>query len=637
MTQTTAKPAPRDPNDIRDDEFVYEDDIQDDAVIGKAFRVSLAVIGAIVALGAIVYVIVANTGAAPPPSDPVVVEGPGRQAALEPDRIPDIPFTDITAQAGIDFSHVNGARGEKLLPETMGGGCAFLDYDADGDQDILLVNQDLWPDDPSYADPAARPTSALYANDGAGRFTNVTATAGLDLSFYAMGAAVGDFDNDADPDIFMTAVGANKLLRNDDGHFTDVTADAGVAGNPEQWSSSAAFFDADNDGDLDLFVCNYITWSKDLDLAQGFKLTGVGRAYGPPMSFQGSAPYFYRNNADGTFTDDSEAAGVVVLNPATDVPMAKSLAVAPVDIDSDGDIDLIVANDTVQNFVFINNGHAVFTERGDDLGIAFDTTGNARGAMGIDTSRFLGNDDLAVGIGNFANEMTAFYVTRNGSGVFTDDAIVEGLGPASRLRLTFGLFFFDADLDGRLDLLQTNGHLEKDIGVVQPSQHYEQPAQLFWNAGPARAEGAFVVLPDESVKDLAKPIVGRGAAYADIDADGDLDVLLTQVTGPPLLLRNDQAAGHNHVRIELEGTTSNRDAIGAMVIAHVGDRTIKQHVMPARSYLSSVERAVTVGMGDADTIDRLTIIWPDATTQVLEGISANQTLHIKQQPTGEPG
>jgi hypothetical protein len=616
-----------------DRDRLTEEEIADDAVIGRAFVASLVVIAILAALGAGAYgLYVLFAGAEPPPSDPVPVGAPIRQATIEPDRLPALPFTDITEAAGIDFVHVNGARGEKLLPETMGSGCAFLDYDADGDQDLLLLCADLWPDDPAYA--TGRPTMALYANDGAGSFTNVTRDAGLDISLYAMGATVADFDNDSDPDIFITAVGANKLLRNDGARFTDITAEAGVAGDPDQWSSGAAFFDADADGDLDLFVCNYITWSRELDLQQGFMLTGVGRAYGPPMSFAGSAPYLYLNNADGTFTDASADSGVQIMNPATGLPMAKSLAVAPVDIDDDDDIDLIVANDTVQNFVFINDGRGHFTEEGASLGIAFDPYGKARGAMGIDTAHYRNDDDLAVGIGNFANEMTALYVARAGSGIITDDAIVEGIGPASRLRLTFGLFFFDADLDGRLDLFQTNGHLEEEISTVQASQSYRQPAQLFWNAGPDRREGAFVPVPDADVGDLATPIVGRAAAYADIDADGDLDVVLTQVAGRPLLLRNDQSTGNHYLRLRLEGTASNRDAIGARIFARVGDRTIRQQVMPTRSYLSSVEPVVTIGLGAEEAVDQLVIRWPDASQTVLEHVAADQMMTIRQPPPG---
>lgn len=612
----------------REDLYEEIDDVQDDAVIGRAFRVSLIGVLAIAIVGAGAYLIVTNLGGVEPPADPVIVQGPSHQATVEQDDIPRIPFTDITEAAGIDFVHVNGARGEKLLPETMGGGCAFLDFDVDGDQDLLLINSDLWPGDPAF--DTDRPTMALYANDGTGSFTDVTASAGLDVSRYAMGVAVGDVDNDGDPDLLITAVGENLFLRNDAGTFVDATAEANLAGDPADWSTSAAFFDADDDGDLDLFVCNYVTWTRELDLRQGFQLTGVGRAYGPPKSFQGSSSTFLRNNGDGTFVDDSERAGVIVRNPATGVPMAKSLAVAPVDIDADGDVDLIVANDTVQNFVFINDGTGHFVEQGAELGIAFDSMGAARGAMGIDTAH-LPATDLAVGVGNFANEMTALYVTRDATGLFSDDAIAEGIGAESRKRLTFGLFFFDADLDGRLDLLQTNGHLEEEISVVQASQSYEQPAQLFWNAGPERREGTFVIASDEHVGDLVTPIVGRGAAFADIDGDFDLDVLLTQIGAPPLLLRNDQSLGHNVIRLLLEGTTSNRDGVGAVIEARVGDEVIRQHVMPARSYLSSVERPVTIGLGEASTVD-LTITWPDGTKQVLDDVDANQVLTIRQKP-----
>src|SRR5712692_1427884 len=448
-------------------------------------------------------------------------------------EIPAAKFTDITAAAGISFLHNNGAYGEKLLPETMGGGVAFFDFDNDGDQDLLFINSTWWP----WKIPAGKaPTTlALYRNDGYGHFEDVTAGSGLDVALYGMGVAVGDYDNDGLPDVFVTAVGGNHLFHNEgNGKFADVTASAGVGGAPTEWSTSAAWIDYDNDGRLDLFVCNYVRWSRELDLQANNTSPGIGRAYLPPMNFQGTFPYLYHNEGNGKFTDVSRASGVQVTNPASGLPMAKSLALAPVDIDNDGWIDLLVANDTVPNFLFSNQRDGTFKELGARAGVAL-------------------------------------YVSQRDSLIFADEAVTEGMGPASRSLLKFGLFFFDYDLDGRLDVLTANGHIEEEIQKIHPSQSYRQPAQLFWNRGASQGMGFVPVPPEKCGSDIFKPIVGRGSAFADIDGDGDLDVVMTQINGPPLLLRNDQQLHHHWLRLKLIGSKSNRDAIGAWIKVRVGN------------------------------------------------------------------
>jgi enediyne biosynthesis protein E4 len=603
----------------------------DDVVIGRAFRWSAAALVVLIlgVAGGIAYF-----KRKPPPPQPRLTT---ITAPTVPDRpvaeVPVVRFVDVTREAGVTFRHVNGAYGEKLLPETMGSGVAFFDYDDDGDQDLLFINSTYWPWDGESASKP-RPTPALYRNDGGGRFEDVTAGSGLDVSLYGMGVAVGDYDNDGRVDVFVTAVGENRLFRNEgSGKFRDVTAAAGVGGSAKEWSTSCAWLDIDNDGDLDLFVCNYVRWSQEIDLKVGFKLDGVHRAYGQPMDFEGTYPYLYRNEGGGRFTDVSAASGIQIKNPSTGLPMAKSLGVAAVDLDEDGQIDLVVANDTVQNFVFHNEGNGTFKEIGAVTGLAFDNNGQARGAMGIDVAHYRNDGALGIAIGNFANEMTALFVSQNGPLMFSDEAIIEGIGPASRLLLKFGLFFFDYDLDGRLDLLTANGHLEEEISKIQQSQTYPQPAQLFWNCGPDKGACFVEATARQAGPDLFKPIVGRASAYGDIDGDGDLDVVLTQAQGPPLLLRNDQSLGHHWFRLKLVGTRGNRDAIGAWVKATVQGQILSRQVTPTRGYLSQSELPLTFGLGDATQVAKLEIIWPGGVRQTLDpNRAALEKVTVIEQP-----
>ncbi|HYG64863.1 MAG TPA: CRTAC1 family protein [Thermoanaerobaculia bacterium] len=609
--------------DLQDDELVPEDD----AVIGRAVRRSLIALAVIAVLGALAFFLVRRPPAAGP--EKAIAAAPPQTREAPASGPPEVRFTDITQQAGIDFVHTNGAYGMKLLPETMGGGAAFFDFDGDGDQDLLLVDSSTWP---GQSAPAERSTPRLYRNDGTGRFTDATAAAGLaGVSLYGMGPAVGDYDGDGDPDLYLTAVGEGRLLRNQGGVFEDVTRQAGVAGSPDDWSTCAAFFDADNDGRLDLFVCNYVRWSREIDLKLDYRLTGIGRAYGPPNNYEGTWPRFYRNRGDGTFEDVSAASGVQVANPATGKPAAKALGVAPVDADGDGWMDLLVANDTAPNFFLRNQGNGRFVETGTESGLAFDRMGNATGAMGVDAAHYRNDADLAFVIGNFANEMTSLYVAQGDPSLFADEAIPEGIGAPSRQTLKFGIFFFDYDLDGRLDLLQANGHLEQEINQVDPSQQYRQPAQLFWNAGP-EARQTFAAVPAASMGDLAKPLVGRGAAYADIDRDGDLDVFITQPGDRPLLLRNDQALGHHWLRVKLVGSGGNREAIGARVTLTAGGGiTQTRQVMPTRSYLSQCELPVTFGLGKTAKVDSLMIRWPgDGGEERVENVPVDREVVVEQ-------
>lgn len=587
----------------------------DDAVIGRAFRWSAVVLVLLIGAGAGAFFVLKRKPAPPPPKV-TQIDAPVAQsfAAVQ---VPTVKFTDITAAAGVNFVHNNGAAGDKLLPETMGGGAGFFDFDNDGDQDLLLINGTFWPGKTPAGKQAT--TAALYENDGQGNFKDVTAGSGLDVPIYGMAPAFGDFDNDGLVDIFITAVGRNYLFKNlGHGKFKDVTAEAGVGGDEKEWSTCATWFDYDNDGDLDLFVGRYVRWSPEIDMQVGWKLVGIGRAYGQPKDFQGAFPCLYRNDGNGKFTDVSQSAGVQIKNPATGAPAAKSLGVAAVDVNGDGWMDLIVANDTVQNFLFLNQKDGTFKEVGGRSGIAFDSFGATRGAMGIDAARYRDDNSLGVVIGNFANEMSALYVSQPGKEIlFTDEALTEGIGAPSRLPLKFGVFFFDYDLDGRLDILSANGHLEEEISKIQKSQQYRQAAQLFWNCGPTKT-GCFAPADAATAgPDLFTPIVGRGSAYADIDGDGDLDVILMQTGGRPLLLRNDQNLGNHFLRLKLTGTKCNHDALGAWVHAVVKGKEIWRQVTPTRSYLSQSELPVTIGLGKETQVERLEVKWPDGSVQTV--------------------
>lgn len=593
-----------------------------EAVIRRAFYRSLGVIIVFALIVAGVIFWLKYTGEEAVQMEEATITGPVVDDAADEPQVPPVGFTSITAEAGIDFIHTNGAYGEKLIPEAIGSGLAFLDYDNDGDQDLLLVNSTWF----TGQGQAEEPTQALYRNDGSGRFTNVSQQAGLAFPCYCMGVAVGDYDNDGWTDVYITALGRNHLLRNAQGSFMDVTEASQTGGVDDDWSTATTFIDIDTDGDLDLFVGNYVVWSREIDLEIDFQLTGLGRAIGAPNHFFGTTNRLYRNDGGGSFTDISDASGIVV-DRQQGAASGKALAVAPIDYDSDGLIDLFVANDTTRNYLYHNLGGGRFEEIGVLEGIAYDRNGKSTGAMGIDTAYFRNDNDLGIVIGNFANEMSSLFVTADGQAPFLDEAILEGIGPTSRLALTFGLFFFDYDLDGRLDLFQANGHLDADINVVQPSQTYAQPGQLFWNCGD---DCRTRYLPVSDPGDIATPMVGRGAAYADIDADGDLDIAVLQNGRAAVLLRNDQQLGHHWLRVQLEGSSANRSAIGAIVELTAGGQTQRRQVMPTRSYLSQVELPVTFGLGNSQSVDSLTVTWPGGQRQTVPVEHVDTVLTIRQ-------
>ncbi len=593
--------------------------------IGRAFKRSLAIIGAAALIALLIWWF-GQGGESTVPVEEVEIAAPLREAPAEAvqSAIPSIPFTDITTAAGIDFVHVNGAYGDKLIPETMGSGLAFFDYDNDGDPDLYLVNSTYWPDKAN----GRTTTGRLYRNDGGTRFTDVTEATGLQRDLYGFGVAVGDYDNDGWEDLYLSNLGANLLLRNERGRFIDVTATAGVAGNLEDWSTGTAFLDYDNDGDLDLFVGNYIAWTRQIDLEIDFRIAGLGRAYGGPEHHVGALNRLYRNDGDGRFTEVSQAAGIAVTEGSDRQPAGKALAVSVADVDDNGLVDIVVANDTTRNFLYRNLGDGRFEEISALEGIAYDREGRATSGMGIDIARFRNDADVGIAIGNFANEMSSLFVTLDGRGPFVDEAVLEGIGPDSRVALTFAVLFLDADLDGRLDLFQANGHLENEINRVHPSQTFAQPAQLFWNCGEACPQ-RFRLL--DSTADLRQPMVGRGAAYADIDGDGDLDLAIVQNGRRAVLLRNDQQTGNHWLRLKLVGGSANRDGLGAAVALRSDGATQYRRVHPSRGYLSQVELPLTFGLGSATTVDELRVTWPGGQVQRVAVPGVDRELRVVQE------
>ncbi len=609
-------------------------ELEDDSIIGRAFGWSLAILATLAVIAGLIGLFGWLGQSEPEPVEEAQALNLDELLAVpEQPTAPAAVFIDEAAERGVDFVHFNGAFGERLLPETMGGGVAVLDYNGNGDQDLLFVNGDSWPFDPNPA--PTRPTLLrLYANDGQGGFVDVTEAVGLgEFHGYGMGVAVGDVDGDGRIDLYVTTVGPNRLLLNREGGFVEATALAGVAGNEQEWSTGAALLDVDADGDLDLMVTNYVTWSRAIDLAVDYRLTGIGRAYGPPTNFGGAPNRLYLNDGQGRFEEVTDSSGLEINHPTTGESVGKGLALVPVDLDRDGRLDVVVANDTVRNFAFRNLGDGRFEDIATESGLGFDRNGLATGAMGIDAGPILGDDRLAIAIGNFANEMSSFYVSQAGLAQFADQSIAQGVGAATRQALTFGVGFIDYDNDGRPDFVQANGHVENEINRVQSSQHFRQPGQLFWQCGPDCSQ-PFQAVPDERIGDLARPIVGRGLAWGDFDRDGRIDLVLTQVAGPPLLLMNRTETGHHWLTIALENAPPNTSAFGAEVQVETGRgpdaRVQRQLVNPTRSYLSQVALPLHFGLGRADQVERIVVTWPDGRLEELEQVPADQHLVIRR-------
>jgi hypothetical protein len=514
-------------------------------------------------------------------------------------------FTDVTTHAGIRFQHNSGAYGGKLLPETLGSGCAFLDYDGDGWQDILLVNGCDWPGH-------KRQTSILrlYRNNRNGTFSDVTHAAGLDIEMYGMGVAVGDYNNDGFPDVLITCVGQNRLFQNNGkGKFLDVTKASGLGGR-EGFSTSALWFDYDRDGLLDLFVCNYVKWSPEHDVF--CSLDGKHKSYCTPEAYRGETCWLFHNRGNGTFEDVTANSGIFDSS-------SKSLGVALLDHDRDGWPDLLVANDTQPNKLYRNQRNGTFKDVAVEAGIAFSTEGKARAGMGVDVADFDNSGLPGVAITNFDDEMIGLYRAAGG-GNYSDSATQSGVGLASKDKLGFGCIFLDADLDGSLDLAVANGHIDETVRNIHGNVGYAQAPELFLNDG----TGKFHDVAGEIGGGFSTPKVGRGLAYGDFDRDGDLDLLMTTNRGPAYLYRNDQAAAKKSIRFQLRGTKSNRDAIGAAVQVFAGESHQSRMVKGGSSYLSQSELALTFGLGKRDRVDRIVISWPSGSTQEHKNLAAGR-------------
>jgi hypothetical protein len=525
-----------------------------------------------------------------------------------------IEFVDVTAQAGIHFKHNSGAFGKKYLPETMGSGVCFIDYDNDGWQDIFFVNSMDWPEHNN----GSKSFPALYHNNHDGTFTDVTRQAGLAIETYGLGCAVGDYDNDGYEDLYLTTVGSNHLFHNQgNGTFKDVTAKAGVAS--PGFSASAVWFDYDNDGKLDLFVTHYIDWSIEKD--QYCSLDNKNKSYCTPQTYKGESSRLYHNKGNGVFEDVTKQAGLLDAK-------SKSLGVALLDYDNDGWMDLFVSNDTEPNKLYHNNHDGTFTDMGVNVGVAFSEDGRVRAGMGVDAADIDGSGFSSLVIGNFTNESTSLY-HNDGSGLFTDESLRSGIAQMTTQSLTFGCFFMDYDLDGLLDIVVANGHVSDDIAIVQPTLKYAQPAGIYRNVGNRKFEN----VSDKLGRAIQKPVVARGIAYADFDNDGDLDLVITANNGPARLLRNDHANQNDLLRLKLLGTKSNRDAIGAKVTVTTNSgAALSRMVKGGSSYLSQSELPLTFGLGKPGKAIsvRIQIAWPSGRKDYLADVQPNQSLTIQE-------
>lgn len=522
-----------------------------------------------------------------------------------------VKFTDVTTAAGIRFTHNAAKAGKKFLPETMGPGCAFIDIDGDGWPDVILLNGKDWT-------PKGRKTLlALYHNNQNGTFTDITKGSGLDAEMYALGIAVADYDNDGREDIYITALDGDHLFHNEGNNkFRDVTAASGIKN--ANFGASAAWLDYDRDGKADLFVANYVQWTAKGDL--WCSLDGATKSYCTPESYKGNSVRLYHNLGNGKFEEVSQKAGL-------GEPNSKSLGVAVFDYNNDGWPDLFVANDTQPNKLYRNNRNGTFTEEAVSAGVAFGEDGVARGAMGVDFADYDRSGRMHLLVGNFSNQMLGLY-HNEGGGLFVDEAPRSSVGRASLLSLAFGVFFFDYDLDGWPDIFCANGHIDEEIGRVQPKIQYKQPPLLFHNNGKGKFDDVSKTMPPE----FQRPIVARGAAYADFDHDGDLDILIANNNGPAYLFRNDGGNRNHWLQLKLTGTKSNRSALGTIVRIESAQGKQWQVVHSGSSYCSQSDLALTFGLGKDSQVKSIDIEWPSGAKQHLANVNANQRLSVTEAP-----
>ena len=520
-----------------------------------------------------------------------------------------IQFQDVTKAAGLSFSHYSGASGKKYLPETLGPGVAFIDYNGDGWQDLFFTNGKDWP-----GQRRQTATLQLFRNNKNGTFTDVTRAAGLAVEVYGLGTAVGDFDNDGDDDLFVSTLGQSLLFRNTGGVFADVTKDAGLMG-PNEFSTGAAWVDYDKDGLLDLLVANYVQWTPQTDIF--CTLDGSRKSYCTPESYKGASARLWHNRGKGSFEDVTSKAGLLDNT-------SKGLGVAVLDVNQDSWPDLLIANDTQPNRLYVNTGKGTFTEKGTLAGIAYSEEGIARAGMGVAAADYDRSGYPSVMITNFANQMLALY-HNEGNGLFVDEAPRSEVGKSSLLTLGFGCFFFDFDLDGWLDILVANGHIEADIERIQSRIKYAQSPHLFRNTG----KKGFQEVTRSVGPAFGKPRVARGAAYGDIDNDGDLDIAMTTNGGPAVLLRNDGGANHS-LRIRLVGTRSNRNGFGAAVRVRAGSETQSALAQSGSSYLSQSENVLTFGLGAAVRADSVEVRWPSGQIDRLSNVQSGQVVVVQE-------
>ena len=523
-----------------------------------------------------------------------------------------VMFRDVTSPAGIRFKHTSAATGQKYLVETMGSGCAFLDYNNDGYLDIYLVNGAPLPGFTSRQ----RISNALYRNNKDGTFTDVTASAHVDGGgIYGMGVAVGDYDNDGNEDIYVTGFGRSILYHNNgDGTFTDVTETAGV-GNGGQWAVSAAFLDYDNDGRLDLFVSNYLDYKLSNNVQCGARGKGL-RSYCHPANYRGTRNKLYHNNSDGTFTDVSDKSGIAGAE-------GKGMGVVAADVDGDGFVDIFVSNDTVPNFLYHNNGDGTFKEVGAFSGVAYSQDGQAKSGMGVDVGDFNGDgkpDLLLTALSQYG----ATLYRNDGDGLFTDVTSQIGLTEPTFLLGGWGVKFLDYDNAGDQDIFITNSHVMDDIASYSDALTYQQPDLLLENRG-----GNFVDATKRQPA-LMEPRVGRGLALGDFDNDGDMDILISNNNGPPTLLRNDGGNRNHWVKFKLVGTKSNRNGVGAKVTVIAGDLIQTDQVKGGGSYLSAHDPRLHFGLGKREIIDSVEILWPSGRMQRLAGLKPNRILVVQE-------